>query len=142
MSATRCPGVPALLLGESRERGPHDATAKVFATTLAADESFLAAVQTQGTPAARIRFAPTCVESDCAHWSGGGGCALLSRLAQTLAEAGATVKPSPAYDCSIRHDCRWRRQRGDQACGICGFVAREPLGASPQRAGAGRRPAL
>ena len=58
------------------------------------------------------------------------------------AEAGATVKSSPAYDCSIRHDCRWRRQRGDQACGICGFVAREPLDASPQRAGAGRRPAL
>ena len=139
MSAMRCPGAPALLFGDPAERSPQDANERVFATTLAADESFLAAAQTQAAPAARSRFAPTCVENDCAHWSGG-GCALLGRIAQLLAEAGAPVKPSPAYDCSIRHDCRWRRQRGDEACGICGFVAREPLGPSPPRAGASRQP--
>ena len=141
MSAMRCPGAPALLVGDPAERSPQDANERVFATTLAADESFLAAAQTQAAPAARIRFAPTCVENDCAHWSGG-GCALLGRIAQLLAKAGAPVKPSPAYDCSIRHDCRWRRQRGDEACGICGFVAREPLDPSPPRVGAGRQPVV
>jgi hypothetical protein len=110
MSAMRCPGAPALLVGDPAERGPQGANERVFATTLAADESVLAAAQTQAAPAARIRFAPICVENDCAHWSGG-GCALLGRIAQLLAEAGAPVKPSPAYDCSIRHDCRWRGQR-------------------------------
>ncbi|CCJ08234.1 hypothetical protein [Methylocystis sp. SC2] len=138
MSALRCPGAPALLVGDPAERRPQAANERVFATTLAADETVLAA-QTQAAPAARSRFAPTCVENDCAHWSGG-GCALLGRIAQLLAEAGAPVKPSPAYDCSIHHDCRWRRQRGDEACGICGFVAREPLGSPPPRAGARRQP--
>lgn len=141
MSAMRCPGAPALHFGDPAERSPQDANERVFATTLAADESFLAAAQTQAAPAARSRFAPTCVENDCAHWSGG-GCALLGRIAQLLAEAGAPVKPSPAYDCSIRHDCRWRRQRGDEACGICSFVAREPLDPSAPRAGASRQPVL
>jgi hypothetical protein len=125
MSAMRCPGAPALLVGDPAERGPQGANERVFATTLAADESVLAAAQTQAAPAARIRFAPICVENDCAHWSGG-GCAVLGRIAQLLAEAAAPVKRSPAYECSIRHDCRWRGQRGDEACGICGFVAREP----------------
>jgi hypothetical protein len=132
MSAVRCPGVPALLVGDARKRSPRDAYARAFATTLAADEGVLAAAQMQGAPAARVRFAPACVENDCAHW-GGGGCELLGRIAQLLAEAGAPVRPSPAYDCSIRQDCRWRRQRGDEACGICGFVAREPLDRSPDR---------
>ncbi|HEY8127013.1 MAG TPA: hypothetical protein VIF88_16500 [Methylocystis sp.] len=139
MSALRCPGAPALLVGDPADGSPHDAHERVFATTLAADESVLAAAQTLAAPAARVRFA--CVESDCAHWSGG-GCALLGRIAQLLAEAGAPVKPTPAYDCSIRHDCRWRRQRGDEACGICGFVAREPLDPSAPRAGARRQPVL
>ncbi|WP_164479327.1 hypothetical protein [Methylocystis rosea] len=136
MSAMRCPGAPALLVGDPAERSPQGATnERVFATTLAADESVLAAAQTQAAPAARIQFAPICVENDCAHWSGG-GCAVLGRIAQLLAEAAAPVKRSPAYECSIRHDCRWRGQRGDEACGICGFVAREPLAPSPRRVGA------
>jgi hypothetical protein len=115
-----------------RERSPRNANAGGFATTLAADEGVLAAGQPQGAPAARVRFAPACVENDCAHW-GDGGCDLLGRIAQLLAQAKAPVRPSPAYDCSIRQNCRWRRQRGDEACGICGFVASAPLDRSPDR---------
>ena len=141
MSAMRCPGVPALLVGDARERGEKALKARAFATTLATDEGFLATAQAQGAPSARLQFAPACVENDCAHW-GVAGCALLGRIAQLLLEAGAPVKPSAAYDCTIRHDCRWRRQGGDEACGICGFVVREPLEPSSRHAGAGRQPAL
>lgn len=126
MSALRCPCVPALLVDGARESRDQPPSAGSFATTLAADEGFLAATPKQGAPSARMRFAPACVENDCAHWRGE-GCDLLSRIAQLLAEARAPVRPSAAYDCGIRQDCRWRRQRGDDACGICGFVAREPL---------------
>lgn len=117
----RCPGAPAPLFGDSRDQRPHAASAGDFATTLAADERFLAAALTQGAPESRHRFAPACIENDCAYWKVG-GCELLGRIAQLLAEAEAPVKPRPAHDCSIRKDCQWRRQRGDAACGICGFV--------------------
>ncbi len=132
MSALRCPSVPALAAGGVRS------SAGAFATTFVADEGLLAASQKQGATAARMRFAPACVESDCAHWRGE-GCELLGRIAQLLAEARAPVRPSAAYDCGIRQDCRWRRQRGDEACGICGFVAREPLEPSPDRLITGSR---
>jgi hypothetical protein len=132
MSALRCPIVPALAAGGAREGGG------AFATTLVADEGLLAAAAMQGGPAARIRFAPACVESDCAHWSGE-GCDLLGRIAQLLAEACAPVRPSAAYDCSIRQDCRWRRQHDDEACGICGFVARESPEPSKDRLRTGSR---
>ncbi|MGD9656868.1 MAG: hypothetical protein AB7U61_04370 [Methylocystis sp.] len=137
MSASRCPCVPALHAG-AREIGDQRPSAGPFITTLAVDEGFLAAAQKQGAPAARMGFATACVEIDCAHWSGG-GCELLGRIAQLLAEAGAPIRPSSAYDCSIRQDCRWRRQRGDEACGICGFVAREPLQPSSDRLRTGSR---
>ncbi|TLG77853.1 hypothetical protein [Methylocystis sp. B8] len=137
MSAMRCPGVPALIIGDARRSRARDANARAFATTLAVDEGFLAG-RPQGAPTARARFAPACVENDCAHW-GDGGCELLGRIAQLLAEASAPVRSTPAYDCSIRQDCRWRRQRGDDACGICGFVAREPLEPSSDRIRTGSR---
>lgn len=121
MRAMRCPGAPEPRTGDSRDQRPQAGGARVYATTLAADERFLAAALTQGTPEARDRFAPACIESDCARWKGG-GCELLGRIAQLLADAEAPVKPRAADDCSIRHDCQWRRQRGDAACGICGFV--------------------
>jgi hypothetical protein len=98
----------------------------------------MAAAQKQGAPAARIQFAPACVESDCAHWRGE-RCDLVGRIAQLLAQARAPVRPSPAYDCSIRQDCRWRRQHNDEACGICGFVARKPLEPSADRLRTGSR---
>ncbi len=132
MSALRCPSVPALVVGDARPSGDRRPNGGGFATTLAADEGFLAAAQKQGATEARMRFAPACVENDCAHWRGE-GCDLLGRIAQLLAQARAPVRPSAAYDCGIRQDCRWRRQRGDEACGICGFVAREPLEPSPDR---------
>ncbi|MBI1981467.1 MAG: hypothetical protein HYS63_07945 [Methylocystis sp.] len=138
MSALRCPSVPALLVGDARLSGGQRSNAAAFATTLVADEGLLAAAQNQGAPAARARFAPACAENDCAHWSGE-RCDLLGRIAQLLAKASAPVRPSRAYDCSIRQDCRWRRQRGDEACGICGFVAREPLDSSPDRLRTGSR---
>ncbi|MBM3551750.1 MAG: hypothetical protein FJX45_08270 [Alphaproteobacteria bacterium] len=132
MSALRCPSVPALAAGGRRS------SAGVFATTFVADEGLLAAAQKQDATAARMRFAPACVESDCAHWRGE-GCDLLGRIAQLLAEARAPVRPSAAYDCGIRQDCRWRRQRGDEACGICSFVAPEPLEPSSGRLRTGSR---
>ena len=126
MSALRCPSVPALVLGDARQTSGQSPSVGAFATTLVADESFLAAARKQGAPAARKRFAPECVENDCAHWSGG-GCALLDRIGRLLREAGAPVRPSAAYDCGIRQNCRWRRERGDEACGVCSLVSRDPL---------------
>ncbi len=133
MSAPRCPGTPSQIVGEAPGRAERDAREPHFAATLVADERFLAAAQAQGSPARRFRFAAACVEGDCAHWSGD-ACGLLGRIARLLAEAGAPVRPSPAYDCTIRDNCRWREQRGDEACGICGFVVTEPLESQSQGA--------
>ncbi|MGJ0621337.1 MAG: hypothetical protein ACR65Z_11600 [Methylocystis sp.] len=138
MSALRCPSVPALVVGGARPNGDRRPNAGGFATTLAADEGFLAAARKQGATEARMRFAPACVESDCAHWRGE-GCDLLGRIAQLLALAHAPVRSSAAYDCDMRQDCRWRRQRGDDACGICSFVAPDPPTPSPDRLRTGSR---
>lgn len=136
VSALRCPGTPSQI-GAAEGEAAHNARDAHFATTLAADEGFLAAAQAQASPARRFRFAPACVEGDCAHWSGQ-DCRLLGQIARLLADADAPVKPRPAYDCTIRDNCRWRQERGDAACGICSFVTTEPLEGRPRFEGEGR----
>jgi hypothetical protein len=71
-------------------------------------------------PEKRFRFASTCTEDACGHWTGR-ACGLSDLLA-------AADVPSDAADgdglppCSIRSTCRWFFQNGRAACRVCPLV--------------------
>ena len=67
-------------------------------------------------PTEVLRFAATCQEGLCSHWSGH-DCSLVTRLVQLVPAASLALPP-----CRIRTDCRWFHQRGREACRRCPLV--------------------
>lgn len=98
-------------------------------TPIELDQSFVDAVSANGPPEQRFRFAGSCVEGDCAQWTGS-ECGVIKRVLRDIApEAGSTPLPR----CSLRPICRWHGQEGAHACAACSFVVtdrREPIGAT------------
>lgn len=133
MSETRCPSAPATAGATVIGAVGQDGRVAHFATTLVADEYFLAAAHAQGAPEQRFRFSSSCAESRCVQWNGE-ECGLIGRIVGLMKDAGAPIKPDRGHACAIRAHCRWRLQRGDEACGVCSFVvtdgAREAAAAS------------
>lgn len=64
-------------------------------------------------PTKIFRYAATCEESRCQHFSQG-HCSLARRVAQQLP---AVVDTPPT--CQIRNTCRWHAEQGVQACMRC-----------------------
>lgn len=64
-------------------------------------------------PTKVFRFAATCEQSRCIHFSGE-TCALAHRVAKQLTPV-VDVAPS----CQIRNTCRWHAEQGVQACLRC-----------------------
>jgi len=94
------------------------------------DEVFVELRRSEVAPERRFRFASTCTEADCGHWTGR-ACGLSDLLVDSeavLAE-GDTL---PA--CSIRSSCRWFFQNGRAACRVCPLVvtdSRAPRSLTP-----------
>jgi hypothetical protein len=66
----------------------------------------------------RYRFASSCAQSGCMQWSGG-KCGVIEEV---LDEARPNVHLRKLPECSIRSQCRWFSQRGEESCFVCPFV--------------------
>jgi len=89
---------------------------------LPVDKSFRERAFTGRTPEHRFRFAATCQESGCMHWTGT-RCGVIDQAieaAEATKNRECVSKPLPK--CGIRMQCRWFAQRGSYACGTCPFL--------------------
>jgi hypothetical protein len=66
-------------------------------------------------PEKRFRFATPCARERCGQWMQG-RCSVIDEVTSV---AGVCSDPSPPPRCSIRARCRWFRQSGLAACGVC-----------------------
>lgn len=87
------------------------------------DREFVDIAHEGREPEKRFRFANTCVKNGCRQWTGS-RCGVIDRLAEADVEL-PSLDALP--DCSIRVDCRWYKQVGGQACGICPYVVTNSL---------------
>lgn len=71
-----------------------------------------------------LRFAGSCQESACAHFSAG-RCELASRVVAQLPEVVDRIAR-----CAIRPRCKWWHQEGIAACRRCPQILTEPLAAT------------
>ncbi|MGK5543274.1 hypothetical protein ACSNOH_00745 [Streptomyces sp. URMC 127] len=88
------------------------------------DEQFIEACAGHGDPESRFRFADSCAQDACEHWSGR-HCSLVGRLVAARHEAGQEHDDGLPR-CGIRAECRWFAQDGRRACGVCPLVVYRP----------------
>jgi hypothetical protein len=66
----------------------------------------------------QFRFAGPCAQCGCVQWNHG-KCGVIEEAIDT---PGPRPIPSALPECSIRPQCRWFLQRGEEACLICPLV--------------------
>lgn len=98
---------------------------------LIVDEAFSEASKKHGDPESRFRFADTCRQAECEHWSGR-ECSLVGRLIGARAATGLEATDRGLPRCAIRADCRWFAQEGVDACAVCPVIVYRP-GGSPRK---------
>jgi hypothetical protein len=76
------------------------------------DAAFVEAAHEGRSPEKRFRFSGTCKKGGCVQWSGD-RCGVIDRVLERGQPAGALP------ECTIRPNCRWHLQSGDQACFAC-----------------------
>lgn len=67
-------------------------------------------------PTEVFRFAASCQQGACSHWSGH-DCSLVTRIVKLVPAASLALPP-----CRIRTDCRWFHQLAGEACRRCPSV--------------------
>lgn len=73
-------------------------------------------------PEKRFRFSSPCAQCGCAQWvngKSGGKCGVIEEV---LEAPRPEFLPKALPECSIRSQCRWFLQRGEEACSVCRFV--------------------
>ena len=74
------------------------------------------------SPEKRFRFSSPCAQCGCAQWvnnGSGGKCGVIEEVLEAPLPA---FLPKTLPGCSIRSQCRWHLQRGDEACSVCRYV--------------------
>lgn len=100
----------------------NDGTIAILPQTLPIDGQFIQkAKQHPISPERRFRFTNKCIEGGCKQWNGK-GCNVAERVVQYI-DSIAVNEKLPA--CSIRNNCRWHLQKGEEACMACSFVITE-----------------
>lgn len=79
------------------------------------NEEFVQIARAGRTPEKRFRFGGKCVQSGCRQWTGK-RCGLIDSIVEA---AKPEVANATLPECSIRSECRWFYQSGDEACAIC-----------------------
>ncbi|WP_426367972.1 hypothetical protein [Streptomyces sp. E-08] len=92
---------------------------------LTVDDVFAEACKQHGDPESRFRFADTCRQDCCEHWSGQ-DCSLVGRLISSGTDTALEVSERGLPRCAIRADCRWFFQEGSAACAVCPIVVYRP----------------
>ena len=85
---------------------------------LRVDEDFVVKAKEGRAPERRFRFSSRCLETGCRQWTGS-RCGVIDGV---MAEAGPQETGVGLPACGIRPQCRWFRQSGAEACGVCPFV--------------------
>jgi hypothetical protein len=67
------------------------------------------AVLTDDDMKGRVRLTGSCISTRCVHWEG------ECSLGRSLANLDTAVDRA----CPIVSDCRWYRENGNRACGVC-----------------------
>jgi hypothetical protein len=77
------------------------------------------------TPVKRFRFSSPCAQCGCGQWikgangESGGRCGVIEEV---LEAPRPEFLPRTLPECSIRPQCRWFLQRGEEACSVCRYV--------------------
>jgi hypothetical protein len=78
------------------------------------DAAFVEAAQEGRSPEKRFRFSSTCKKGGCVQWSGD-RCGVIDRVLERDPVHVTGALPQ----CTIRVNCRWHLQSGDEACYAC-----------------------
>ena len=73
-------------------------------------------------PEKRFRFSTPCAQSGCTQWVNGNSGGKCGVIEEVLEAPRPDFLPKTLPGCSIRSQCRWFLQRGDEACSVCRFV--------------------
>lgn len=123
VAAKLCPSARceegAQLLGVVKDDGHVDIIKHPFPI----DGTFIE-VANQGQAAeTKFRFTNKCIKSGCAQWTGE-RCGIIDKIIDH-------IKDEPQRyaipDCSIRPNCRWYHQQGQEACKACPLVVRNVI---------------
>jgi hypothetical protein len=88
------------------------------------DEAFVEVARQGRSPEKRFRFSSTCKRAGCVQWTDG-KCGIVDRVisehvtSEHKDHAAAGSDPFVLPECSIRPQCRWHLQSGDEACRAC-----------------------
>lgn len=117
------PKEPALCPSSRCEKGnillgvvQGDGTVGFLSERMTLDDDFVEIARQGRSPEKRFRFASSCVQCGCRQWKDG-RCGVIDTVLDSV-PAGAERLPQ----CSIRAQCRWFQQEGEEACGVCPLV--------------------
>ncbi|WP_075835836.1 hypothetical protein [Deinococcus marmoris] len=82
-------------------------------------------------PEQRFRFASPCLGNGCQQWNGSRCGVIDEAIALAPIQEAAVSMPT----CAIRAQCRWFKQQGVQACGVCPLVITDSSGTALQAVG-------
>lgn len=83
------------------------------------DAAFVEVARQGRSPEKRFRFSSTCKRGGCVQWTDG-KCGIVERVVSEHEDrASARSEPFVLPECSIRPQCRWHLQAGDDACRAC-----------------------
>jgi hypothetical protein len=88
------------------------------------DETFVEAASKGRKPEQRFRFSGPCMHGGCDRWRDN-ACSVARLFHEEAPRLLHDVGPSPLPNCSIRPDCRWHSEHGDEICVACVWVITE-----------------
>ena len=96
-----------------------DGTVAFSKDRIVIDAAFVEVARQGRSPEKRFRFSSTCKRAACVQWTEG-KCSIPELIIREHQERGAV--PNELFvlpECSIRPQCRWHLQSGDEACRAC-----------------------
>jgi hypothetical protein len=95
-----------------------DGTVGFLSDRMTLSDDFVEVARQGRRPELRFRFASTCVQSACRQWKDC-RCGVIDEI---LASVPAGLRTERPPQCSIRPQCRWFQQEGEEACAVCPLV--------------------
>jgi hypothetical protein len=88
------------------------------------DDAFVAAASKGRKPEQRFRFSGPCMRGACDRWRDN-ACSVAKLFHEEAPALLRDFEPPPLPNCSIRPDCRWHSEYGDEICAACVWVVTE-----------------
>lgn len=102
----------SLLLGIRQK----DGNIAILPKPLQIGQTFIDNINNAGLiPEEHFRFTNQCMKNDCKQWSNR-GCGVAIRISHFF-KSENLLDPIP--ECSLRSECRWHKQEGENICRLC-----------------------